>query len=194
MSRLKQTTWGAISIKPSTKKKSPLREWVEALLGSVLLAGFIMIFIAQSFSVQGASMMPTLVNGQRLLVDKISYRFTDPSRGEIVVFKSPANPREEFIKRVIAVPGDRVSVANGKVFLNGQQIDEDYISAPARYGFPLQVVPDDHYFVLGDNRNNSMDSRDRRIGFIPREAIVGRGIVSYWPLDRLEVITPPEVF
>ncbi len=179
----------------STKKqKSPVREWLEAIIGSVILTAFIITFIAQSFSVQGSSMMPTLQNNQRLLVDKLSYRFTEPSHGEVIVFKYPINPREEFIKRVIGVPGDTVAIAQGNLYVNGELIEEDYISEPAVRGFLSQEVPEDHYFVLGDNRNNSMDSRDPRVSFVPKELVVGRAIWSYWPLSRLEIMRQPEIF
>ncbi|NLY11743.1 MAG: signal peptidase I [Firmicutes bacterium] len=153
-----------------------------------------MIFIARAFTVDGASMMPTLHHGERLLVDKISYRFVEPKRGEIVVFKYPANPREHFIKRIIGIPGDKVAIIDGKVYVNDQVLEEDYISAPARIGFSPQVVPEGHYFVLGDNRNNSEDSRARSVGFVPRELIVGRAIWRYWPVTKLTIVRPPEIF
>lgn len=165
---------------------------METLIGAVLLAAFIMIFIARAFTVDGPSMMPTLNHGERLLVDKISYRFAEPSRGEIVVFKYPANPSEHFIKRVVGLPGDEVEVANGIVKVNGKVVEEDYISAPPRQGFSPKVVPEGHYFVLGDNRNNSQDSRDSRVGFVPEELLVGRAIWRYWPLSKLEIVRPPD--
>ena len=88
------------------RTKSPLREWVESIVGAVILTAFIIVFIAQSFVVEGTSMLPTLENNQRLLVDKLTYRFREPRHGDIVVFRYPTNPKEEFIKRIIAVPGD----------------------------------------------------------------------------------------
>ncbi len=179
----------------STKKqKSVVREWLEAIIGSLILTAFIITFIAQSFSVQGTSMMPTLWNSQRLLVDKISYRFIEPSPGEIIVFKFPVNQRDEFIKRVIGVPGDTVAIIDGNVFINQELIKEEYISEPAMRDFYPQVVPEDHYFVLGDNRNNSLDSRDMRVSFVPKELVVGRAVWSYWPLSRIEIVRPPAIF
>lgn len=174
------------------KKKSQIRELLETLVGAALLAAFIMVFIARAFTVEGPSMMPTLHNGERLLVDKISYRFIEPSRGEIVVFQYPANPREHFIKRIIGVPGDTVEITEGRVYINGQVVEENYIMAPPRSGFAEAVVPDDHYFVLGDNRNNSEDSRDRRVGFVPENLLVGRAVWRYWPVTRLDIIRPPD--
>lgn len=186
---------GKMQLKTSNKEsktKSPLREWIEAIVGALILTAFIITFIAQSFIVQGTSMMPTLQNNQRLLVDKLSYRFSDPGHGDIIVFRYPANPKEEFIKRVIAVPGDSVAIIEGHLYVNGQHIEEEYIAEVTRRGIIPCIVPEDHYFVLGDNRNNSLDSRDLRVGFVPRENIVGRAIWSYWPLSKLEIIRAPE--
>ncbi|NLM25586.1 MAG: signal peptidase I [Firmicutes bacterium] len=180
-------------MKTTKKTKSALQEWLEAIVGSIVLTAFIIIFIAQSFSVQGLSMMPTLQNNQRLLVDKISYRFTEPRKGDIIVFKYPQNPKEEFIKRIIGVPGDSVAIIDGKLFINGQLIEEDYILEPTIRGFLPQVVPEGHYFVLGDNRNNSLDSRDFRVGFVPKDLIIGRAIWSYWPLNKIEIVRRPQV-
>lgn len=175
-------------------EKSQVRELLETIGSSVLIAAVIMIFIARAYTVNGESMLPTLHNGERLLVDKISYRFIPPARGEIIVFKNPSNQKEQFIKRVIGLPGDKVSIALGVVYVNDQPIEEDYILAPARIGFAPQVVPEDTYFVLGDNRNNSEDSRFGRVGFLPRRLIIGRAVWRYWPLNKLSLIFRPQVF
>ena len=137
-------------------------------------------------------MLPTLEHNQRLLVDKLTYRFRQPRHGDIVVFRYPANPKEEFIKRIIAVPGDLVAIANGKVYVNGNVLAEDYILEPPIRGFSPHIVPEGYYFVLGDNRNDSLDSRDPRVGFVPRENIIGRAVWSYWPLDRVGIFRIPE--
>lgn len=176
------------------KNKSEIRELIETVGSAVIIAAFIMIFIARAYTVNGESMMPTLHHGERLLVDKISYRFIEPARGEIIVFKYPADPSEQFIKRVIGVPGDTVAVVQGTVYVNNQPIAEDYISARPRIGFAPQVVPENTYFVLGDNRNNSEDSRFSRVGFVPRELIVGRAVWRYWPLTRISIMHRPDVF
>lgn len=181
-------------MKNTKKRKSALQEWLEAIVSSVVLTAFVIIFIAQSFSVQGLSMMPTLQNNQRLLVDKVSYRFVEPRKGDIIVFKYPQNPKEEFIKRIIGVPGDTVAIIDGKLFINGLVIEEDYIYDTTIRGFLPQVVPEGHYFVLGDNRNNSLDSRDFRVGFVPKDLIIGRAIWSYWPLNKIEIVRRPLVF
>lgn len=186
---------GVIILKTVVQKnKSQLRELLETIGSAIIIAVLIMVFIARAYTVNGDSMLPTLHHGERLLVDKISYRFVAPSRGEIIVFKNPSDTSEQFIKRVIGLPGDKVSIVQGVVYVNDQAIAEDYTLAPARIGFSPQVVPDDTYFVLGDNRNNSEDSRFSRVGFLPRKLIVGRAIWRYWPLNKLNIVSRPQIF
>ncbi len=176
------------------KQKSQIRELLETVGSAVLIAAFIMIFIARAYTVNGDSMLPTLHHGERLLVDKISYRFVEPSRGEIIVFKNPSDTTEQFVKRVIGLPGDKVAIIQGVVYVNDQSITEDYTLQPARVGFSPQTVPEGTYFVLGDNRNNSEDSRFGRVGFLPRNLIVGRAIWRYWPLNQVNILFKPDVF
>ncbi len=183
-----------ISLRNLVRPTNDWRELLETLGGAMLLSVFIMVIIARAFTVEGLSMQPTLYNGERVLVDKISYRFMQPARGEIIVFKYPTDPKQHFIKRIVAVSGDTVEVIDGKVFVNNQEVVEDFISDPARYGFSRQIVPAEHYFVLGDNRNNSEDSRDKRVGFVPRDLVVGRAIWRYWPLNRMSIIRKPQLF
>ena len=128
--------------------------------------------------VDGQSMRPTLEDGEFLLVNKTVYFFGDVSRGDIVVFHFPLNPEEELIKRVIGLPGDSVSVQNSQVFVNGQMLNEPYISQAPLYSGEW-VVTEGHLFVLGDNRNNSNDSKDW--GLLPRENVVGKAVLIYWP-------------
>jgi len=167
---------------------------VETLVGAAILALFIMTFVARAFTVDGPSMLPTLEDGQRLLVDRLTYRFQDPQRGDVVVFRYPANPRQHFIKRIIAIPGDEVLISRGTVYVNGVALEEPYIAGPMFGSFGPVVVPPDSYFVLGDNRNNSEDSRDRRVGFVPRDHIIGRAIWRYWPLQDMSIIRAPATF
>lgn len=173
---------------------SALVELMKTVGGAAVLALLIMTFVARAFTVDGPSMMPTLHDGEKLMVDKLTYRFRQPQRGEIVVFRYPMNPREHFIKRVIAVPGDWVETRDGRVYLNGTALDEPYLDAPTLHHYgPVQVSPG-HYFVMGDNRNNSEDSRDPRVGFVPRELIEGRAVWRYWPLPRMSIIRTPSTF
>lgn len=176
-------------------RKSPAREYLETLIGAAILAVFIMTFVARAFTVDGPSMLPTLEHGQRLLVDRLTYRFQPPQRGDVVVFRYPANPREHFIKRIIGVPGDEVRIASGTVYLNGVALQESYLNGrmlPRSFG-PM-VVAEDTYFVLGDNRNNSEDSRDRRVGLVPRNNLIGRALWRYWPPADIGVFRSPDAF
>ena len=176
--------------------KSQIREYAEALLISVVLAAVIIVFIAQSFLVEGSSMEPSFHDGQRLMVEKVSYRFTEPNRGDVVVFRYPGDPRRKFIKRIIGLPGDEITIKNGYLHINGQRIEENYINGPT-YGtysaptFGPVLVPEGHYFVLGDNRRNSDDSRYPDVGFVPRRYLVGRAMFVYWPLNQISWIRRP---
>lgn len=172
--------------------KSELREYIEALLIAIILALFIITFIAQSFVVQGRSMEPTLHNGQRLLVDKLTYRFRPPARGEIVVFRYPADPRRKFIKRVIGLPGEEVMIRDAIVYINGQPLQEPYINGPTYGDWGPRKVPENGYFVLGDNRNNSDDSRFPDVGFVPRKLLMGRAVFSYWPFSEVGIVQIPQ--
>lgn len=135
--------------------------------------------------VDGFSMIPTLQDGEFVLVSKLNYQFGEPERGDIIVFHYPMDPQQELIKRVIGLPGDAIVVQNGKVSVNGQVLDEPYIAATPAYSGDW-MVPDGQLFVLGDNRNDSSDSHSW--GFLPFEKVVGKAVVIYWPPHLWEVI------
>jgi signal peptidase I len=142
-------------------------------------------------------MQPTLEINDRLIIDKVTYRFDDPKRGDIVVFSPPPilqeqDVRDDLIKRIIGLPGDDVAVENGKVFVNGEVLDETYLKDGIDYEFGPVTVPPDQYLVLGDNRNNSFDSH--AWGFVPSENIIGRALVRYWPPDRIGEISPTPLY
>lgn len=172
-------------------KKGILQEYLECVAIALVLAFFIITFVVQSFVVDGSSMEPTLHHGQRLLVNKFIYYFTPPKRGDIVVFRYPANPREDFIKRVIAVGGDSVEIRDGKVIVNGEVLEEPYILEPTYGRFGLVRVPPNSFFVLGDNRNNSKDSRYPDVGFLSRREIIGKASLIYWPPQDFGLIDSP---
>lgn len=174
------------------QEKSKLRETVETLLGAVVLAVFIMVFVAQAFTVEGPSMEPTFVTGERILADKLTYRFRDPRRGEVIVFDPPMES-DYYIKRIVGIPGDEILIRNGKLYVNGIAASDDYTTGPIPRDFGPVVVPEDSYFVLGDNRINSKDSRDASVGMVPRSAIIGRVILRYWPPSRTSIIQPEPV-
>jgi signal peptidase I len=141
--------------------------------------------------VDGFSMRPTLEDGEFVLVNKLSYFFGEVNRGDIIVFHFPVNPEEELIKRVIGLPGDRVMVQNNQVFVNGQALNEPYIAQSPLYDGEWTIA-DRHYFVLGDNRNNSNDSKDW--GLLPSENVVGKAVLIYWPPAMWNIIEHTEVF
>jgi len=168
-----------------------------------LLIFFAMRAVVQNFKVEGTSMEPTLHNNQFLIINKVTYAridgtpaervlptsrddvgaprflFGSPERGDIVVFRFPAQPEKDFIKRIIGVPGDLIEVRAGRVYRDGQLQDEPYIRDGASYDRPPQVVPKGQYFVLGDNRPNSSDSHVW--GFVPADNLVGKAWFAYWP-------------
>jgi signal peptidase I len=139
---------------------------------------FVLQVTIQSSVVVGSSMEPTLQNGQRLLISKVSYAFYEPERGDIIVFRPP-DGSAEFVKRIIGLPGDEVEIKSGKVHVNSVRLTEPYIVVPPRYTLDVLRVPDDSYFVLGDNRNNSNDSH--KGWFALRKDIVGKAWITVWP-------------
>ena len=151
---------------------------IETLLLSVILFLGINAVTAR-IRVDGSSMEPTLHNGEFIVVNKLAYRFGNPQTGDVIVFHFPRDPEQEYIKRVIGLPGDQVEIVDRLVFLNGSPIQEPYIAAPPNYGPASWSVPEGSLFVLGDNRNNSSDSRTW--GTVPLEYVVGKAFLVYWP-------------
>lgn len=146
--------------------------------------------ISARVRVDGTSMIPTLENGEFMLVSKMSYRFGDVQRGDIIVFHFPMNPEEELVKRVIGLPGDHVSVQAGAVSVNGQLLNEPYIASAPGYSGEWDVL-DGKLFVLGDNRNNSNDSKDW--GQLPFDKVVGKAVLIYWPPPMWDVLEHTDV-
>ena len=155
-----------------------LREIGETVIPAVVIALFINLFLAQATQVLGQSMEPTLHSSQRVVIEKITYRFHGPRRGDIVVIDSPKQS-EMLIKRVVGLPGETVEVRGGRVFVNGVVLEEDWTVRQGRGSYAPRVVPPLHVFVLGDNRGASNDSRS--FGPVPIEDIVGHAWISYWP-------------
>lgn len=153
---------------------------LETIILSVLLFAAINAVSAR-IRVDGFSMEPTLKSGEFVIVNKLAYKLGSPQLGDVIVFHYPRDPEQEYIKRVIGLPGDHVVVANGKVFVNGQEIQETYIAAAPVYQSEW-VVPDKSLFVLGDNRNNSSDSHNW--GPVPMENVIGKAVFVYWPPEN----------
>jgi signal peptidase I len=147
--------------------------------------------ISARVRVDGFSMRPTLEDGEFVLVNKMSYRFGEFSRGDIIVFHFPVNPAEDLVKRVIGLPGDHVLVENNTVYVNGQLLNEPYIAQAPLYSGEWTIA-EGNLFVLGDNRNNSNDSKDW--GLLPEEKVVGKAILIYWPPSLWNVLEHTNVF
>ncbi len=161
------------------------RELWGTLIPALLVAILVQIFIAQATRVEGYSMEPTLYGHQRLIIEKVSYHFETPRRHDIVVIHVDGYS-EPLIKRVIGLPGDVLEIKNGVVFIDGEPQDEPYVNDHPRGNYPRTTIPDGYVFVMGDNRNNSSDSRV--FGPIPISHITGRAWVRYWPLKDLSLM------
>jgi len=164
-----------------------VRELLETVLPAILIALLLNVFVGQATRVQGQSMEPNLHTDQRLVVEKVSYRFHGPRRGDIVVIRVPSQGDELLIKRVIGLPGETVEIRDGHVYIDGQLLDEPYTIGSTRSGrIERVIVPPLHVFVMGDNRDHSNDSRT--FGPVPIDNIVGRAWLSYWPLNDAGIV------
>lgn len=189
--------------------KSAIREILETIILTLII--FLLVrTVVQNFKVEGRSMEPTLESGQYLLINKAVYWRVDPNlverflpgkknnvgqpfyvfgspqRGDVIVFRYPKDLSRDFIKRIIALPGETVEIKQGRVYVNDQPLDEPYILDRPNYYVERQVVPPDNYFVLGDNRNNSSDSHVW--GMVPVENIIGKAWLCYWPIEKLGLV------
>lgn len=166
-------------------------EWIVIIVAALLVALIVKTFLIQAFWIPSGSMEPTLMPNDRVLVNKVSYDLHSVHRGDIIVLKRPPGETDltisDLIKRVIGLPGDRIEAINGQVYINGKLLNEPYLPAgTVTTQLPLQTVPKGQYFVMGDNRTNSRDSRF--IGTIPRNLIVGRAFIIVWPLSRIGLL------
>lgn len=165
-----------------------LKTWFRDILLAFAIAVFIVIFIVQPVKVEGTSMQPRLVDQERIFVNRFIYRFQDINRGDVVVFWYPKDRSKSFIKRILGIPGDKVEIRSGMVYVNGEKVDEPYLNPAYRdkKSFQPVRVPPGHYFVLGDHRNSSNDSRVW--GFVAHDLIYGKAIFSYWPVSRFGLV------
>lgn len=180
------------------KKKNEIWEWMKALLIAIGLAAIIRYFLFAPIVVDGLSMMPTLHDQDRMIVNKFSYQFGKPERFDIIVFHAPEN--KDYIKRVIGLPGDSIEYRDDTLYINGEAYEEPYleeykkrvIDGPLTEPFTLEevigqeTVPEGYLFVMGDNRRYSKDSR--HIGAIPMEDVLGKASVIYWPLEDIRLV------
>ncbi|WP_299026711.1 signal peptidase I [uncultured Thermanaerothrix sp.] len=169
-----------------------LQMFSEAL--QVIVLALLLYFVIDTFiarvRVENISMQPTLKPGEFVIVNKVAYRTGQVRRGDVIVFRYPMNPREDYIKRVIGLPGDHIEIKDGKVFVNGQALEEPYVAASPSYN-GVWDVPPGQLFVLGDNRNQSSDSHSW--GFVPIENVVGKALLVYWPPSEIKLLTPSSI-
>lgn len=166
---------------------------VEVFVFAIAIFLFVYLLIMQPHKIKGDSMQPNYPNGEYLLTDKLSYRFNPPERGDVIVFEAPGTDGDEYIKRIIGLPGESFKIKGGKIYINGRMLDEDYLddSIPTNPGTIISedvsiTIPQDKYIVLGDNRLASSDSR--MWGFVSTEEIRGKAFFIYWPLDKFGTI------
>lgn len=165
-----------------------MRSWLRDTAISVLVSAFIIVFLYQPVRVEGTSMLPMLEDQDRLFINKIAYRVGDIHQGDVVVFQYPRDHTKSYIKRVVALPGDLLRIDHGRVYVNGKRLPEPYV--PARYSDdrsqPDMMLPPHHYFLMGDHRSISSDSRD--FGPVDRDLIYGKAAFVYWPFEQLGVV------
>jgi len=171
-----------------------VKEWVEPAIIAVILALIIRAFIVQAFKIPTGSMRPTLMEGDRILVNKFIYKFKEPKRGDIIVFRSPEDKKKDFIKRLIGLPGETLEISNGMILVDQRAVDEYSVIRERYYynrgDFGVEgeaiKVPLDTYYVLGDN---SISSRDSRYwGFLPKKYLIGKAFLLYWPPTRIRLL------
>lgn len=176
------------------KKPGMIREILGFLVYVAVVVGitfFIITFIGQRTYVSGSSMESTLSHGDNLIVDKITYRFADPKRYDIIVFPFRYEENTYYIKRIIGLPGETIQIQDGSIYIDGEILRESYgrevMKSAGLAAEPIELG-EDEYFVLGDNRNDSTDSREPNVGVIHRDEIIGRAWVRIWPLDKIGVL------
>jgi signal peptidase I len=177
-------------VRPEPRRAAGTLQWLRDLALSVLIALIVILFLYQPVRVEGTSMMPSLVDQERIFINKFSYRFgiAPVTRGDTVVFWYPGDTSKSYIKRVIGIPGDTVEIRRGQVYVNREELSEPYVPEAYRdhVSMDRMIVPEGAYFVLGDHRSSSNDSRTW--GTVARSYIYGKAVFSYWPLDRLGTV------
>jgi signal peptidase I len=159
--------------------------WLRDVVISLVIAGFVIVFLYQPVKVEGTSMMPGLGDQERIFINKFVYRLQSIDRSDIVVFHYPRDPSKSYIKRIIGLPGDHVRIDDGVVYVNGQRLEEPYVPPAFEDGrsYPRILVPPHAYFVLGDHRNLSNDSRD--FGPVEERYMYGKAVFAYWPVAKV---------
>jgi len=178
----------ALDEQPRPQTRRVLVEILQTIILALVLF-FAINFVSARIRVDGSSMQPTFHNGDYVIVNRLAYQWGELQRGDVVVFPYPLDPEDDYIKRVIGLPGDRVAVYGGDVYVNGQRIEEPYVKSRTKGDMAELIVPEGYVYVLGDNRNASSDSR--RWGPLAIEAILGKAIFRYYPFDAIGIIDHP---
>lgn len=161
-----------------------LLDWVKVIIIAFVIALFLNYVVVINSTVPSGSMEPTIMTGSRMIGLRLSYSFSEPERGDIIIFKYPDDTSQNFVKRIIGLPGETVEIIDGVTYIDGVALEEDYLAeTPYEEDFGPYVVPEGCYFVMGDNRNNSKDSRYWENTFVPEEYIIGKALFCYWPLS-----------
>lgn len=170
------------------RSKNIWRDWIFPLIVAVVLTLTIRTFVAEARYINSESMVPTLNVNDRVFVDKIFYRLQGIERQDVIIFMPPpqAHTRDDYIKRVLGLPGDEVEIRDGLLYVNGEAVEELYLAEPMEGNYGPVVVPEGHLFVLGDNRNNSSDSR--AWGFVPLANVKGKAILRFYPFERFGIL------
>jgi signal peptidase I len=166
-----------------------MRTFFRDLVITVIMAVvifFVLQFTVQNFVVIGASMQPSFYEGERVVATKLAYKLHEPERGDVIIFLPPRNMEEDLIKRIIGLPGERVEVKDGVVYIENLPLDEPYIKNPPNYTYSVEIIPENEYWVLGDNRNNSNDSHTGWT--VPREDIIGKAWLIIWPPSQWKAV------
>ena len=171
------------------------KEWTHSIVIALVMTLILRTYVVQAYKIPSGSMRPTLMEGDKLFVSKFTYRFGVPKRGDIVVFKYPVDPKKDFIKRLVGLPGDTVEIRDGKIYVDGKALEDPdnfgkfYYYNHEPYGGPGDKikVPENFYYVLGDNSANSQDSRFW--GFVPKKNVEGKAIFRWWPPQRMGILS-----
>lgn len=167
-----------------------LFQWVLVIIGAVILAFLIDTFVIVNAQIPSGSMENTIMTGDRVFGNRLAYKFSDPERFDIIIFKYPDDESQLFIKRIIGLPGETVEIHNGNIYINGSDtpLEDVDIKEPMEGSFGPYTVPEGCYFVMGDNRNNSRDSRYWENTFVSEDAILGKAVLRYWPLNKMKFL------
>jgi signal peptidase I len=165
------------------------KDWFVSIITAIVIAMLIRTFIVELYIVDGPSMRPTLLHEEKLVVNKFIYYLRAPEKGEVVIFRYPRDTSRDFIKRVIATAGDTIEIKDGRVYVNDQLLIEDYILEKTYTEYPKSTIPEGTIFVMGDNRNNSEDSRFSDVGFVPLNLVKGKAVFIFWPMDEMKTLS-----